>query len=76
MDIFYQSHKKPYIFWISVFFVWFTLEKISIQTRIVKAFPQKIVASMLFLIKMATNELICHYIEVIKTSIITVVLAI
>ena len=33
---------------------------------------------MLFLIKMrmATNELICRYIEVIKTSIITVFLAI
>ena len=57
--LFDQSHKKSYIFWISVFFVWFTLEKISIKTHIVTSFPQKIVASMLFLLKMATNELIC-----------------
>ena len=46
------------------------------QSKHVKAFPPKIVASMFFLIKMATNELICHYIEVIKTSIITVLSAI
>ena len=44
--------------------------------HVVKAFPQKIVASLFFLIKMATNELVCHYIEVIKTSIITVLSAI
>ena len=52
-----KSHKfSVFLF----FFVWFTLEKISIKTRIVKAFPPKIVACLLFLIKMATNELICH----------------
>ena len=43
---------------------------------VLKAFPSKIVASIIFLIKMASNELMCHYIEVIKTSIITVLLAI
>ena len=42
------------------------------KTQIVKAFPPKIIASMFFLLKMATNKLICHYIEVIKTSINTV----
>ena len=45
------------------------------KTRIVKAFPPKIV-SMFFPIKKATNELICHFIEVIKTLIITVLWAI
>ena len=45
------------------------------KTRIVKAFPTKKIVYMLFPIKMTTNE-ICHYIEVIKTSIITVLWAI
>ena len=42
------------------------------NTKLLRHFPP----SLFFLIKMATNVLICHYIEVIKTSIITVLLAI
>ena len=46
------------------------------KTRIVKAFPPEKLYLCFFLIKTATNVLICHYIEVLKTSIITVLLAI
>ena len=45
------------------------------KSQIVKAFPPKN-CFYVFLIKMATNELICHFIEVIKILILTVLWAI
>ena len=57
MDFFTKAIKSHQFSRFPFSFVWFTVEKISIKTRIVKAFPSKIVAFMLFLSKMATNDL-------------------